>query len=234
MRAGARKTVAGGTVVVLAALGFLAAPALSTHQDNPVLEAIVGTNDGFDIGLFFPNGTRVATLAPGTYTIVVHDRSKLHNFHLASNFDPTVDFRTDVDFVGDRTFTATFRPNTEYAYACEPHWQIMNGSFRTTGGPGTTTEPTTTAPPPSRVTLRAEVSPAGRVAFRPLAVRAGPVRVVVRDRSRRFDVHLRGAGVNRRTGAAFVGTRTWTLTLRRGAYRFGTDPKPLRGILRAR
>jgi hypothetical protein len=230
-----RTVIVGGTVVVLVVLGFLAAPALSTHEDNPVLDAIVGTNDGFDIGLFFPNGTRVGSLPPGTYTIVVHDRSKLHNFHLASNFDPTVDFRTDVDFVGDQTFTATFRPNTEYAYACEPHWQIMNGGFRTTGGPGTTSEPTTTTkPPPARVTLRADVSAAGRVSFRPLAVRAGPVRVVVRDRSRRFNVHLRGVGVNRRTPAAFVGSKTWTLTLRRGAYRFGSDPKPLRGILRAR
>jgi hypothetical protein len=25
----------------------------------------------------------------------------------------------------------TFRPATLYAYACEPHWQVMNGSFLT-------------------------------------------------------------------------------------------------------
>jgi hypothetical protein len=46
---------------------------------------------------------------------------------LASNLDSTVDFRTDLDFVGDKTFTVTFRPDTRYAYACEPHWQVMNG-----------------------------------------------------------------------------------------------------------
>ena len=40
--------------------------------------------------------SRVSTLKPGTYTVVVHDKSAIHNFHLASNFDPTVDFRTDV------------------------------------------------------------------------------------------------------------------------------------------
>ena len=94
------------------AAGFLAAPAIGTQADTPTLDAVVGTNDAFDIGLFFPDGRPVRTLTPGTYTVVVHDRSAIHNFHLASNFDPSVDFRTDVDFVGDQSFTVTFRPDT--------------------------------------------------------------------------------------------------------------------------
>ena len=207
--------------------GFLAAP--GTHADNPLLDAVVGTNDGFDIGLFFPNGERVAVLAPGTYTIVVHDRSALHNFHLASNFDGTVDFRTDVDFVGDRSFTVTFRPGTRYAYACEPHWQVMNGEFRTSSAPTPTT--TTTAPPPVP-TLQAAVSATGAVSLRPRSVLAGTVRVVVRDRSRAFGFRLAGVGVNRRTGAAFVGTTTWSVRLGKGSYRFGA--KSLGGTLTAR
>jgi hypothetical protein len=36
--------------------------------------------------------------------------------------------------------------------------------------------------------------------------------------------HLVGPGVNRRTGAAFTGTVTWTVRLARGTYRFGSDP----------
>ena len=218
-------------VVALAVTGFFAAPGLSTHRDLPQLQAIVGTNNGFDIGLFFPDGSRVVTLAPGTYTVVVHDRSAIHNFHLASNFDSTVDFRTDIDFVGDKTFTVTFRPNTRYAYACEPHWQVMNGEFRTLSEVGTTTSTTSSPPTP---TLRARVTASGTVSLRPRVVPAGAVRLVVRDRSRRFNFHLAGTGVNRRTSAAFVGTTIWALRLTGGTYRFGSDPRPLRGILRAR
>ena len=220
-----------GIVLALAIGGFLAAPAHSTHADNPVLDAVVGTNDGFDIGLFFPNGERVAVLAPGTYTIVVHDRSALHNFHLASNFDGTVDFRTDIDFVGDKSFTVTFRPGTEYAYACEPHWQVMNGKFRTSSAPTTTTTTTTTAPPPVPV-LQATVSVAGAVSLRPRSVRAGTVRVVVSDRSRAFGFRLTGPGLNKRTTAAYVGTTTWSLRLGKGSYRFGA--KSLGGTLAVR
>ena len=96
---------------------------------NPVLVATVGTNDGVDIDLADVNAVHVSRLTSGTYDIVVRDRSRLHNFHLASNTDPTVDFRTELDFVGEMTFTVTFRDETRYAYACEPHWQTMNGEF---------------------------------------------------------------------------------------------------------
>jgi hypothetical protein len=113
-------------VSLAATLAVLALPAgAARSDDNPVLDAIVGTNDSFDITLNDASGRKVLDLAPGTYTIVVHDRSAIHNFHLASNDDPTVDFRTDVPFVGDMTFTATFKPGLRYAYACEPHWQVL-------------------------------------------------------------------------------------------------------------
>jgi plastocyanin len=220
--------VSKAIVVLLAVVGFLTGSVRSTHAENPVLDAVVGTNDGFDIGLFFPNGERVAVLGPGTYTVVVHDRSSLHNFHLASNFDGTVDFRTDVEFVGDESFTVTFRPGTEYAYACEPHWQVMNGRFRTRAAPATTT----TTAPPSVPTLQASVSSAGVVSLSPRAVRAGAVRMVVRDRSRTAGFRLAGPGVSKRTTAAFVGTTTWSLRLGKGSYRFGA--KLLSGTLTAR
>src|ERR671933_1685679 len=131
-----------------AALAVLALPAggAARSGDNPVLYAIVGTNDAFDITLNEASGRRVSVLQPGTYTIVVHDRSAIHNFHLASNDDPTVDFRTDVPFVGDMTFTATFKPGLRYAYACEPHWQVMNGSFFVERSAGSSPPP---PPPPA-------------------------------------------------------------------------------------
>jgi hypothetical protein len=56
----------------------------------------------------------------------LYDRSAIHNFHLASNDDPTVDFRTDVPFVGDMTFVATFKPGLRYAT-----WdvELVRGSY---------------------------------------------------------------------------------------------------------
>src|SRR5690348_15564295 len=131
----------------------------SARAEPPTLTAIVGTNDGFDITLNDESGNKVAFLAPGTYTVVVDDRSAIHNFHLASNDDPTVNFRTDVAFVGQESFTVTFRNDTQYAYACEPHWQVMNGSFFVTDAQSPPPPP----PPPRVRTLEASVSRAGAV-----------------------------------------------------------------------
>ena len=196
-----------------AALVVLVVPAgAARSDDNPVLDAIVGTNDSFDITLNDSSGKKVLSLAPGTYTIVVHDRSAIHNFHLASNDDPTVDFRTDVAFVGDVTFTATFKPGLRYAYACEPHWQVMNGSFLVARA----SSPPPPAPKVGR--LAAADAPNGAVSLSRSRVAPGRYRITVRDRSRRYDLHLVGRGVNRRTGAAFTGRATWNLKLGRGTY----------------
>jgi plastocyanin len=216
-------------LVVLCAAGVWIAAASSARRDNPVLDAIVGTNDGFNITLNDAAGNRVVRLDPGTYTIVVHDRSALHNFHMASNFDGSVDIRTDVDFVGDKTFTVTFKPGIEYAYACEPHWQSMNGSFIVNSPAATTT----VAPPPAPL-LTARVTAAGVASLRPATVAAGAVRIAVRDDSARGNFHLVGAGLNRKTGRTFVGRTTWRVQLAPGVYRFGSDPTRLRGTLRVR
>src|SRR4051812_40534036 len=109
------------SVIVVIALAFLPASA-AQGDDPPVLTAIVGTNDAFVITLNDASGTKVSELPAGTYTVLVKDESKIHNFHLASNEDDTVDFRTDLEFVGEQSFTVTFKPHTRYAYACEPHW----------------------------------------------------------------------------------------------------------------
>jgi plastocyanin len=215
-------------LVAAGAAGVWIAAAASAPKDNPVLEAIVGTNDGFNITLNDTSGNKVVRLDPGTYTVIVHDRSTLHNFHMASNFDSSVDIRTDLEFVGDATFTVTFKPGIEYAYACEPHWQVMNGSFFVNSP---TTSPTTTVTPPPP-TLAARVTAAGVASLRPARVRAGLVRIVVRDDSARHNFHLSGTGVNRKTSRAFVGRTTWKLRLGAGVYHFGSDPQRLRGVLR--
>jgi hypothetical protein len=213
-------------IVIIAALAFVPG---SARGENPVLTGIVGTNDGFDITLNDAGGQKVAFLTPGTYTVVVQDRSRLHNFHLASNDDPTVDFRTELEFVGEQRFTVTFRNNTRYAYACEPHWQVMNGGFFVRKA----VEPPP-PPPPSVRTLRASVWASGAVRMSAASVRAGRYRIVVTDRARAGNFHLLGRGVNKRTGMRFTGSETWRVRLARGTYRYGSDRAALRNRLRVR
>src|SRR5690348_5911540 len=181
-------------VIITVAVGALSGSARG-GAEPVVLTAIVGTNDGFNITLNGPDGKKLQRLLPGTYTVVVDDRSAIHNFHLASNDDPTVNFRTDVAFVGQESFTVTFRNDTQYAYACEPHWQVMNGSFFVTDD----AQPPPPPPPSPPVrTLGASVSRAGAVRLSSASVRSGRYRIVVSDRSRNANFHLRGPGANAR------------------------------------
>jgi hypothetical protein len=199
--------------------------------DGELLIATVGTNDGFDIALRHQDGSLVEELVPGTYTVRVRDLSRLHNFHLASNDDPTVDFRTEVEFVGEQDFTVTFKDGNRYAYACEPHWQTMNGAFFVRSA----SEPAPPPPPrPPVRTLKASVSPAGVATLSARSVRAGRFRVVARDRSARHNFRLAGRGVHRATGMRFTGSATWRVRLATGTYRFGSDTKRLPGRLRVR
>jgi len=209
-------------VPLAAALAVLALPAgAARSDDNPVLDAIVGTNDNFNITLNDASGRKIARLAPGTYTIVVHDRSAIHNFHLASNDDPTVDFRTDVPFVGDMTFVATFKAGLRYAYACEPHWQVMNGSF-VVDRPGSPPPPPP-PPPPKAGRLTAAVAPSGAVSLSRSHVAPGRYRITVRDRSSRHEFRLAGHGLSRRTGRAFRGVAAWNVKLVSGSYTYRSD-----------
>jgi hypothetical protein len=66
--------------------------------------------------------------------------------------------------------------------------------------------------------------------------KAGSYRLTVNDRSSIHNFHITGPGVNRRTSVSGTGRTTWTLTLRRGTYRFLCDPHPdtMRGSFRIR
>jgi plastocyanin len=47
---------------------------------------------------------------------------------------------------------------------------------------------------------------------------------VISDKSSIHNFHLTGPGVNRTTSVGGTGTTKWTLTLRKGTYRFVCDP----------
>jgi plastocyanin len=192
-----------------AALAVFAAAALAgpTAAENPQLVGTVGPD--FTIGLANASGARVSHLDPGTYDLVVHDLADIHNFHL---FGPGVDVSTDIDFVGDKTFTVTFKDGN-YTYVCDPHGTAMIGRF-------TVGTPPPPAPKPKVANLR--VGPGAAIAA-PARLTAGKYTITVRDQSAKDNVHVTGPGLNRKTGVAFRGTVKWTVTLRRGDYRVRSD-----------
>ena len=113
--------------LVLVALAALLA-ANTARASHPELIASVGLHNAYTISLRTPNGKLVRSLRAGTYSIVVHDYSKIHNFALGSQTENKRIFTTGIPWVGTRTYTVKLAPGN-YAYACSAHPQTMNGTF---------------------------------------------------------------------------------------------------------
>jgi hypothetical protein len=114
--------LAGAAAAVAVLAPSAARPAI------PVLVAKSGFRGAFKITLTFPDGRKVRTLPAGTYKIVVHDYSKVHNFALGSQTQNRRIFTTGIPWVGTRAYTLKLVPGS-YAYACSAHFQTMNGRF---------------------------------------------------------------------------------------------------------
>jgi hypothetical protein len=182
-----------------------------TAADNPMLVGNVGP--GFSISLHDPAGNAVNQIDPGTYTLVVHDQSDIHNFDLSG---PGVSAKTDIDFVGDKTFTVTFAEG-RYTYVCDAHFATMNGKL-TVGTP----PPLPPPPTPKAKPLAVHVGPGHVLAF-PKGLAIGKYAITIHDLSKADNLHLKGPGVDRKTGVAFRGTVTWTVSLKAGTYRVWSD-----------
>jgi hypothetical protein len=210
-------------VLVTALLVALLGAGGAAHAADPVLTGDVGQSDSFTISLVDPSGAPVKHLDPGSYTLLIHDHSSFHNFHLSG---PGVDVTTEIDGIGDWTFTVTFVDGT-YFFQCDPHAGQMKGSFTVgTAAPPPTPPPPSAPPPPSK--LAGSIGPGTRFALgRPAALAAGAAVITVKDRSAADGFRLAGPGVSKATGAKFQGTVTWKVTLKAGTYRFGSlkDPK---------
>jgi len=113
-------------VLTVAAAALAIAPGASPSA--PVLVAKVGLHDAYTIVLTFPSGRKVKALPAGTYTIVVHDYSKIHNFALGSQTQNRRLFTTGIPWVGTRKYTLKLAAGS-YAYACSAHFRTMNGRF---------------------------------------------------------------------------------------------------------
>jgi hypothetical protein len=209
---------------VLGACAVLAGSAGAARADNPVLTGDVGQGDGFTITLKDASGAIVKHLDPGTYTLVLHDHSTLHNFDFSG---PGVAVTTDIEAVGDKTFTVTLTDGT-YFYVCDPHSSQMKGSF-TVGAVATTPTPTTPSPTPAPpAATRATASISGSASsFRPSSgLSAGAFAIVVNDKSAADGFRLSGPGVSKATGAKFRGTVTWKVKLAAGRYSYGSALHP--------
>lgn len=210
--------------LLLVALAVSAAAAGAARADNATLTGDVGVGDSFTITLKDASGAGVRHLDPGTYTLVVHDHSQIHDFHLTG---PGVDVSTPVDQTGDFTFTVTLVAGS-YTFVCDEHASVMHGTL-TVGTPAA-------APPPAAPTkLFASVGPGARVALHtadgsPLTGLApGAFTIVVSDRSSTDGLRLAGPGISKTTGVGFKGTVTWKLTLAAGTYRYSALRQPRLG-----
>ena len=108
---------------------------------------------GFTISLIDGAGKPVQHLDAGTYTITVHDRSELHNFHLfgaggVSKF-------TDVEGKGDETWTVTL-VDGKYSVMCDPHGAAMEQDFTVGAVAAEQTPATTTAAAPAATATAAK------------------------------------------------------------------------------
>ena len=204
-------------VLVVGALAALA-PAAAPQPRATTLQASVGANDAYVISLSDASGGRVTHLDPGSYTIHVVDLSDLHDYHLTG---PGVDKVFGVDGTGTVDWDVTLVDGT-YKYFCDFHTTQMHGSFTV----GTVTTP----PPPQR--LVGSVGPGAKISL-PRTAKAGKTIVTIRDRTKKDNFHLSGPGVNKKTGVAFTGTVSWTVTLKAGTYTLRSDAhKALKGTLK--
>ncbi|MGI9112048.1 MAG: cupredoxin domain-containing protein [Gaiellaceae bacterium] len=213
----------------LVAVSLIAAStvAAAAYAADGKLSGTVGP--GFSIRLVGADGAAVQRPDPGTYELVVDDRSEEHNFHLRG---PGVDVTTAVEDVGEKTFTVTLKDG-RYTFVCDPHASQMRGAFDVGAGAPPPPPPPTPAPAPAKK-LNATVGPGATISLRSpagarvLTLKAGAYVITVRDRTKLHNFHLTGVGVNRKTGVARVATVTWNLTLKRGKLVFLSDKSPLR------
>jgi plastocyanin len=197
-------------VLLLIVLPLVLGSAPAAGADPPLLIGTVGP--GFTIDLADANGKHVDVLTAGTYDLLVHDLSDVHNFALGSQTTNTRILTGSIEGVGDEHYTLNLTPG-RYAYACSAHPTTMVGTFTVVAAPKPVT-PSLSA----KVTNRA-LSLSAKTAT------AGTYRLSVSDTSKTRNFHLLGPGVNRKTGKAFTGKATWTIGLSAGVYRFGSDPR---------
>lgn len=85
-------------------------------------------------------------------------------------------------------------------------------------------------------TYKGTVGPGFTITMAKKPTKAGRIRLTVADKSELHNFHLSGPGVNVKTGVSAVGTKSFTVTLKKGTYRFVCDPhaSTMKGSFRIR
>ena len=104
------------TTAVLLALTIGAIAAIPVFAATPKVTGTVGP--GFTISMKKPTKA-------GRYTLVVSDKSSIHNFHLKGK---GVNVRTSIPATGLKTFKITLAKG-RYTFLCDPHPTSLKGSF---------------------------------------------------------------------------------------------------------
>jgi hypothetical protein len=115
------------SLAVTLVVAALAASALARTQGTQTLSGTVGKNDAYKITLLNSSGKLVKTLKAGTYNVVIHDDSTVHNFELDGPHGKSWTF-TSVAFKGTKTFKLKLVAGKYKAY-CAPHEPIMFQHF---------------------------------------------------------------------------------------------------------
>jgi plastocyanin len=110
-----------------AAAAFLVVSATAGPASTPKLIGVVGKNNAFKITLKDSHGKLVKKLKAGTYTFVIHDDAKIHNYELDGPHGKSWKF-TAVTFVGTKTRTLKLTAGKYKAY-CMPHESTMFQHF---------------------------------------------------------------------------------------------------------
>ena len=61
-------------------------------------------------------------------------------------------------------------------------------------------------------------------------IKAGTYKIKVEDKASIHNFHLKGPGLNKKTGISFKGETTWTIKLKPGTYRYQCDPHASSGM----
>ena len=117
-------------VAVAVTVALLGAFIVATTAQSATPQKLIGTvgkNDAYKITLTTSSGKLVKSLAAGTYTVVIHDDSSIHNYELDGPHGKSWTF-TAVPFKGTKTFTLKLVAGAYKAY-CAPHESIMFQHF---------------------------------------------------------------------------------------------------------
>src|SRR6476620_5973658 len=113
------------TGVLVAGAALAASTTAAAAPASQVLKGTVGP--GFTITLTL-SGKKVTKLKAGTrYRFVISDHAPIHDFHLIGPGLNRV--LTTVDFTGTRSFVLKLQKGS-YRFMCDPHADVMHGSFR--------------------------------------------------------------------------------------------------------